>query len=78
MPRRVSELLSSLNRRRQKKEPPKTTGRGEGIMLRLHRPQIAALEERIARQNDKPSRPKAIRRLVERALAQAAAKRPPE
>lgn len=47
-------------------------------MLRLHRPQIAALEERIARQNDKPSRPKAIRRLVERALAQAAAKRPPE
>jgi hypothetical protein len=46
-------------------------------MLRLHRPQIAALEEWIARQNDKPSRPEAIRRLVEKALARAVPKRPP-
>ncbi len=39
-------------------------------MVRLHRPQIAALESWIARQADKPSRPEAIRRLVEQALEQ--------
>ena len=41
-------------------------------MLRLHLPQIQALDEWIARQEDEPSRPQAIRRLVEQALASAA------
>jgi hypothetical protein len=55
---------------------PKTTGRGKGVLIRLHRPQIAPLDKWIAAQPDQPSRPEAIRRLVERALAREAAKRP--
>ena len=47
---------------------PKTTGRGEGIMLRLHPPLLNALGVWIAAQEPPPSRPEAIRRLVERAL----------
>src|SRR5271155_3236079 len=56
----------------KKRGRPKTTGRGEGILLRLHLPQIQALDEWIARQKNEPSRPEAIRRLVEQALASAA------
>ncbi len=49
---------------------PSTTGRGEGVLVRLHPPQLAALDTWIARQPDpRPSRPDAIRRLVERPLA---------
>jgi hypothetical protein len=47
---------------------PKTTGRGEGILLRLHNPQLTRLDEWIRHQADEPSRPEAIRRLVEAAL----------
>src|SRR6478752_5172015 len=50
---------------------PKTTGRGEGIMLRLHPPLLHALGSWIANQEPRPSRPEAIRRLLERALATA-------
>jgi hypothetical protein len=46
-------------------------------LIRLHRPQIAPLDKWIAAQPDQPSRPEAIRRLVEWALARKAAKRPP-
>lgn len=53
---------------------PKTTGRGEGILLRLHKPQLVALDGWIATLSDSPSRPEAIRRLVDRGLAD---KRPP-
>jgi hypothetical protein len=47
---------------------PKTTGTGEGVLIRLHNPILAALDAWIERQDQKPSRPEAIRRLLMRAL----------
>jgi hypothetical protein len=55
---------------------PKTTGRGEGILLRLHTPQLARLDDWIRAQEDEPSRPEAIRRLVDQALAFESGVRP--
>src|SRR5215216_5196168 len=44
---------------------PKTTGPGLGIQVRLHEPQLAALDRWIkAQPAPKPSRPEAIRRLA--------------
>jgi hypothetical protein len=50
---------------------PKTTGRGEGVLLRLHKPLTSAIDDWAKRQDDKPSRPEAIRRLLVRALSTA-------
>ena len=44
-------------------------------MVRLHRKQLTALDSWIGSQSDKPSRPEAIRRLVEQALAVPASRR---
>jgi hypothetical protein len=44
---------------------PKSTGLGTGILVRMH-DQLDALDAWIAKQDDpKPTRPEAIRRLVE-------------
>jgi hypothetical protein len=40
-------------------------------MLRVHPPMLTNLDDWIAQQDDAPSRPEAIRRLVEQALAAA-------
>ena len=49
---------------------PKTTGLGLGIMVRMHEPTVTQLDNWIAGQAAPlPSRPEAIRRLVEQALA---------
>jgi hypothetical protein len=52
-----------------KKRGPPATGKGEPILVRLQPAQLAALDAWIARQNAQLSRPKAIRRLLEQALA---------
>src|SRR6266542_889098 len=53
-----------------KKRGPPTTGKGEPILVRLQPAQLAALDAWIARQRDaQSSRPEAIRRLLEQALA---------
>jgi len=52
----------------KKRGRPKTTGRGEGVLVRLHKHQIAALDEWIATLDPPPTRPEAMRRLVEQAL----------
>ena len=44
---------------------PPTGGRRGGVMVRLEDDQFAALDRWIAKQDDQPSRPEAIRRLVE-------------
>jgi hypothetical protein len=44
---------------------PKTTGKGVGIMVRGHDDFLRPLDAWIAKQKPKPSRPEAIRRLVE-------------
>jgi hypothetical protein len=47
---------------------PKTTGQGVGIMVRSHDDFLRPLDAWIAKQKPKPSRPEAIRRLVELGL----------
>jgi hypothetical protein len=47
---------------------PVTTGKGTLVGIRWHEPMLSMIEEWAARQDDKPERSEAIRRLVERGL----------
>ncbi|HZR88393.1 MAG TPA: hypothetical protein VFB02_16415 [Bradyrhizobium sp.] len=47
---------------------PPTGGRREGVLVRFEADQFKALDTWIAKQVDPPSRPEAIRRLVELGL----------
>ena len=58
----------TTQRRKRRKAPP--TGKGELLGVRIHPPQFVALDSWIAQQSDKPSRPEAVRRLLDFALAQ--------
>jgi hypothetical protein len=60
----------------QKKRGPPATGKGVLIGVRLQPPNLAALDAWIMDQPGSPSRPEAIRRLVEQALASKGAPRP--
>jgi Arc/MetJ-type ribon-helix-helix transcriptional regulator len=54
----------------RKKTGPAATGKGEPVVVRMHQPQLEALDAWIAQQETPfPSRPEAVRRLVELALA---------
>jgi hypothetical protein len=55
----------------KKRRGPLPTGKGMLIGVRLHSPQVIALKTWIAEQDDNPSRPEAIRRLVELGIASA-------
>ena len=55
----------------QKKRGPAPTGKGEPILVRIQPDQLGALDGWRVKQDDVPSRPEAIRRLVEMALASA-------
>jgi len=57
--------------KRKRRGRPKTTGRGEGLLVRLHADQMSALDAWIASQNPKPSRPEAVRQLLELGLKHA-------
>jgi hypothetical protein len=52
-----------------KKRGPPATGKGEPILVRLQPAQLAALDAWMGRQDAGLSRPEAIRRLLEQALA---------
>ncbi len=58
-----------------KKRGPPATGKGEPILVRFQPAQLAALDAWMGRQDAQLSRPEAIRRLVEQALAVS---RPPK
>jgi hypothetical protein len=53
---------------KRKKRGPAPTGKGELIGVRLQPAALSAVDAWIAGQDDHPSRPEAIRRLVERGL----------
>jgi hypothetical protein len=54
----------------KKKRGPPATGKGEPVVVRMHPPQLKALDEWISTQKSPfPSRPEAVRRLVETALS---------
>jgi hypothetical protein len=48
-----------------KKRGPPATGKGTLIGVRLQPPELALLDEWAAAQEDKPSRPEAMRRLMQ-------------
>jgi hypothetical protein len=52
----------------RKKRGPAPTGKGTPIQVRAQPDMLGAIDAWIARQDDHPSRPEAIRRLVELAL----------
>jgi hypothetical protein len=62
-------MAKSIRVNPKKRGRPKTTGRGQLIGIRVHKPLLAALDVWIADQESAPSRPEAIRRLVELGLA---------
>jgi len=53
----------------QKKRGPPATGKGVPILVRIQPPLLATLDAWIAKQDASFTRPEAIRRLVESALA---------
>jgi hypothetical protein len=62
-------MAKSIPGTQKKRGRPKTTGRGTQIGMRWHQPLLGMIDSWAAQQDDKPDRPDAIRRLVERALA---------
>jgi hypothetical protein len=76
-------MISRFSMRRQSARPPKkrgppATGKGKPILVRLQPAQLAALDAWIARQDARLSRPEAIRRLVEQALAGSQPRKSPK
>jgi hypothetical protein len=61
-----------------KKRGPPATGKGEPILVRLQPAQLADLDAWIARQDAQLSRPEAIRRLLEQALAVSQPRKSPK
>ena len=65
----ISECMAESVRDPTKSNPkmgrPKTTGPGEPQIVRMHDQQLDAIDDWIAAQREKISRPEAIRRLVE-------------
>jgi hypothetical protein len=62
-------MAKSIRVNTKKRGRPKTTGKGELIGVRILPPLLKELDAWIAGQGNPMSRPHAIRRLVERALA---------
>ncbi|PSJ42136.1 hypothetical protein C7I55_07840 [Sphingomonas deserti] len=52
----------------RKRRGPSPTGRGVLVGVRLHAEQLAAVDAWCASQEDSPTRPEAIRRLIEKGL----------
>ena len=74
IPKTMGKSIRDIPKSRHRGRP-KTTGRGEGIMLRLPPPLLTDLDAWAERQRDAPSRPEAIRRLVEQALGASSPRR---
>ena len=68
-------MAKSIQVNPKKRGRPKTTGRGQLIGIRLHKPLLTALDAWIADQESSPSRPEAIRRVLEQALPTASLSR---
>lgn len=58
----MAKSIGDISKRRGR---PKTTGPGTGILVKMHEPQLVAIDKWIARQDEATTRPEAIRRLVE-------------
>jgi hypothetical protein len=68
--------IRDISKKRETRGRKKTTGPGEPVLLRLHPPLLTDLDKWIGAQDGNLSRPEAIRRLVEEALAARGIRRP--
>jgi hypothetical protein len=73
----MTKSIRDIAKKKETRGRKKTTGPGEPVLLRLHPPLTNAIDEWAKQQDDNPSRPEAIRRLVERALAGVLKELPP-
>jgi hypothetical protein len=55
----------------KKRKGPAPTGKGTPVMVRLQPDLVASLDAWIGRQDPRPSRPEAIRRLTTKALSES-------
>jgi hypothetical protein len=69
----MAKSIRDIAKKRETRGRKKTTGPGEPVLLRLHPPLLTDLDTWIETQGGQLSRPEAIRRLVETALAGAPA-----
>jgi hypothetical protein len=60
--------MTSIRDIPKKRGRKKTTGKGTGVLVRFHELAMNSLDEWRAEQEESPSRPEAIRRLVEKGL----------
>lgn len=66
----IASVRASKNKPKKVGRPP-TTGPGEQVVVRLHNPLLAAIDDWRAAQEGEPTRAAALRRLAERGLAVA-------
>jgi hypothetical protein len=64
----MSSSIIGATKKSKKVGRPITTGKGTQIGMRWHQPMLEAIDAWAERQPDKPGRPEAIRRLVQRGL----------
>jgi hypothetical protein len=60
--------MAKSTRKKKLGRPVTKIGPGQPTMVRLHKPQLVALDSWIKRQSEPVSRPEAIRRLLDRLL----------
>ena len=61
-------MLTSMTGNTKKPDRPKTTGRVEGVMVRLDPRELVRVDEWAGEQHDRPSRAEALRRLATKML----------
>lgn len=61
-------MVMSISGTTKRRGRPVSTGTGVGINVRLQPDQLAALDAWIAKQPDKPSRPEAVRQLIQKGM----------
>jgi hypothetical protein len=64
----MAKSTSVISQKKKKKPGPARTGKGTPVLVRLHEPMLSALDDWRQSDASRPSRPEAIRRLVEKAL----------
>jgi hypothetical protein len=60
--------MAKRREKQRKRGRPVTTGTGTPVIVRCHEDFLARVDRWVAQQEDKPSRPEAIRRLAELGL----------
>jgi hypothetical protein len=65
--------MTTPAKKRKKPGPPRTTGPGEQVVVRLHQPMLGAIDQWRSAQEAELTRAEALRRLAERGLASESA-----